>query len=91
MSGQKVQLVLLKKAENEVEAEIWRQTLVGAGIPAMVRNTDPLLGRASFIAAPYTIELLVREEDLVQGRSLLDGEQPPRHRFGRSSNHPKQD
>ena len=77
------ELVVVKVAENEVEAEILRQVLVDAGVRAMVRSVDPMLGRGVFMPAPFSVEVLVWEEDLERARLLLGLEERPRRRYRR--------
>jgi hypothetical protein len=63
-------LVLLAVADNELEANVWRDILSADGISAYAKSTDPM---SSFGAAPApgTIELHVKASQAKKARWLL--------------------
>ncbi len=56
-------MVKLVVAPDEAIAEMWGNVLKEEGIPYVIRKTDPLSVAYSASAAPFSVELLVREED----------------------------
>ena len=68
-------LVVLGAAENELEANIWRDVLAQEGIPSATRETDNIRGRFQTAPMPFGIEVLVFTKDLEAARELiqLDG------------------
>ncbi|MHB1006119.1 MAG: putative signal transducing protein [Chloroflexota bacterium] len=56
-------MVKLVVAPDEAIAEMWGGVLKGAGIPFVLKKTDPLSVAYSASAASFSVELLVREED----------------------------
>jgi hypothetical protein len=64
--------VLLGTAENELEANVWRDVLAREGIGSALRQTDPVAARWQSLPMPFSVEVLVLQKDLERGRELLD-------------------
>lgn len=64
--------VLLGRAENELEANIWRDVLAQEGIGSATRQTDPLSARWQMTPSPFSVEVLVLAKDLNRARELID-------------------
>jgi len=62
--------VYLATAPDQLVAEMWRDLLVGEGIPALVRSGDT----ASFLGvSAYPCRVLVREDDHDRAEEVLEG------------------
>ena len=64
-------LVVLGAAENELEANIWRDVLAQQGIPSATRETDNIRGRFQTAPMPFGIDVLVFAKDLEAARELI--------------------
>jgi hypothetical protein len=69
-------IVLLRQFGNEAEANLAASVLEANGVPARVA-ADTAGGAFPSLALVFPIRLLVRRDDLVLARELLDTEAPP--------------
>lgn len=61
--------VHLTTAQNQLEAEMWRDLLVSSGIPALVRPGDT----ASFLGVrAYPCRVMVLEDQAEEARKFLE-------------------
>lgn len=69
-------LILIAISHSEIEATIWRDALEQEGIPAFVRNRDPLAPLGVPMPFP-TLELYVAGRDEKRARWVIgDGVEP---------------
>jgi hypothetical protein len=66
------QLVRVALAPDPITAGMWQEALRRAGLPAMLRNRDPLSVAWGTPAAPFSCELLVDAADVEAARLILD-------------------
>lgn len=64
-------IVVLGLAENELEANIWRDVLLQEGIPSLTRERDAMRGRFQTAPQPFSVEVLVKQSDLAVARELI--------------------
>ena len=65
------QLVKVASARDEVEANVWRDTLEKEGIAVYVRNVDPLSPFGIPSSLPFSLDLFVLARDEKRARWLL--------------------
>ncbi|HEY3111730.1 MAG TPA: DUF2007 domain-containing protein [Chloroflexota bacterium] len=65
-------LVRVAVAPDPVTAAMWQEALRRAGVPALLRNRDPLSVAWGTPAAPFSCELLVSAADADAARLILD-------------------
>jgi hypothetical protein len=66
------ELVRVAVAPDPVTAGMWQEALRRAGLPALLRNRDPLSVAWGTPAATFSVELLVRADDAAAARLILD-------------------
>ncbi len=69
-------LIVLRRFDNELSAQIAAMSLEANGIPAQV-SADTAGGALPSLAVVFPVRLIVRAEDADLARRLLDTEAPP--------------
>ena len=75
-------LVHLALAENEFEAQLWKDQLAAEGVPGVVQNVSGLVGNFGRpLPTPFSQQVWVRQSDLAAAREIIGLD--PRHEYKR--------
>ena len=65
------ELALASRPQGEIDAQLQRQMLASEGIPAMVKNRDPVSSESGGMGPTWAYELWVLRRDLRRAREIL--------------------
>jgi hypothetical protein len=85
--GERDPLVAVAAAISEPEALMWRELLENNGVPAMVKNVNPLSVTQTFPTPFSDYDLYVKKSDLERAEEILapmlDSRERPAQRYKR--------